>query len=160
MCRPDKFGTYGFERKKVLKAIEVIKEAIKLTVRLQAVVEEEERCFKAFSVWLHYGTFYYLPSRLSQSKLTEESIEQSSTNSLNKKVPKFDPTQLSIRSPSPTTSNIPSLHKHHRSTLTSRLVSLQFLSRKMPQSRVRRNGSNNSNSVRRGTTRKKRSIRC
>ncbi|GAA5877038.1 hypothetical protein JCM16303_006141 [Sporobolomyces ruberrimus] len=51
---PDKFGTYGFDRKKVLKAIEVIKEAIKLTVRLQAVVEEEGRCFKAFSVWLHY----------------------------------------------------------------------------------------------------------
>ncbi|GAA5908343.1 uncharacterized protein JCM6883_004356 [Sporobolomyces salmoneus] len=51
---PDKFATYSFNRKDVLKAIEVAKEAIKQTIRLQGVVEEEERCFKAFSVWLHY----------------------------------------------------------------------------------------------------------
>ncbi|GAA5958492.1 hypothetical protein JCM3765_007894 [Sporobolomyces pararoseus] len=51
---PDKFSTYGFSRQTILKAIEVAKEAIKSTLRLQGVVEEEERCFKAFSVWLHY----------------------------------------------------------------------------------------------------------
>ncbi|GAA5923221.1 uncharacterized protein JCM15063_003574 [Sporobolomyces koalae] len=51
---PAKFDMYRFDRKTILKAIEVAKEVIKATVRLQPVVEEEERCFKAFSIWLHY----------------------------------------------------------------------------------------------------------
>lgn len=48
---------YGFNRKTILTAIEVAKEAIKSTFRLQSVVEEEEKCFRAFSIWLHYGEF-------------------------------------------------------------------------------------------------------
>ena len=53
--RPEKFAMYGFNRQMILTAIEVAKEVIKSTFKLQSVIEEEERCFKAFSVWLHYG---------------------------------------------------------------------------------------------------------
>ncbi|GAA6058705.1 hypothetical protein JCM10212_003393 [Sporobolomyces blumeae] len=51
---PAKFRPYGFDRSMILKAIEVAKEAIRSTARLNRVVEEEARCFKAFRSWLRY----------------------------------------------------------------------------------------------------------
>ncbi|BGP36700.1 hypothetical protein JCM10449v2_000601 [Rhodotorula kratochvilovae] len=51
---PDKFAPYAFAREDVLRATELAKEAIRVSARLQREVEEEERCFKQFSVWLRY----------------------------------------------------------------------------------------------------------
>ncbi|BGP44776.1 hypothetical protein JCM10450v2_000590 [Rhodotorula kratochvilovae] len=51
---PDKFASYAFAREDVLRATELAKEAIRVSARLQREVEEEERCFKQFSVWLRY----------------------------------------------------------------------------------------------------------
>ncbi|GAA5834295.1 hypothetical protein JCM9279_004274 [Rhodotorula babjevae] len=51
---PEKFDTYTFERDEVLRATELAKEAVRASAFFQREVEEEERCFKQFSVWLHY----------------------------------------------------------------------------------------------------------
>ncbi|GAA5914814.1 hypothetical protein JCM8208_005711 [Rhodotorula glutinis] len=51
---PEKFGTYSFECDEVLRATELAKEAVRASAFFQREVEEEERCFKHFSVWLHY----------------------------------------------------------------------------------------------------------
>ncbi|GAA5926463.1 hypothetical protein JCM3775_001025 [Rhodotorula graminis] len=51
---PEKFGTYSFERDEVLRATESAREAVRASAFFQREVEEEERCFKQFSVWLHY----------------------------------------------------------------------------------------------------------
>ncbi|GAA6047339.1 hypothetical protein JCM3770_001895 [Rhodotorula araucariae] len=51
---PDKFAPYAFAREDVLRATELAKEAIRVSARLQREVEEEERCFKQFSIWLRY----------------------------------------------------------------------------------------------------------
>lgn len=53
--RPEKFGEYGFDRAVLARAVEAAKQAIRSAVRLQRQVEEEERCFKHFGAWLHYG---------------------------------------------------------------------------------------------------------
>ncbi|CEQ38948.1 SPOSA6832_00426 [Sporobolomyces salmonicolor] len=51
---PEKFASYGFDRTAILRAVEVAKEVIRSSARLQRIAEEEERCFKSFSLWLHY----------------------------------------------------------------------------------------------------------
>ncbi|GAA5894244.1 hypothetical protein JCM5296_004693 [Sporobolomyces johnsonii] len=51
---PEKFAWYGFDRMVILRAVEVAKEVIRSSARLQRIAEEEERCFKSFSSWLHY----------------------------------------------------------------------------------------------------------
>jgi len=47
----------------VLRATELAKQAIRASAHFQREVEEEERCFKQLSVWLHYGASINLRSR-------------------------------------------------------------------------------------------------
>ncbi|BGP21642.1 hypothetical protein JCM10295v2_000517 [Rhodotorula toruloides] len=51
---PDKFATYDFSRTEILQVSRLAREAIAATARMQREVEEEERCFKQFSVWLRF----------------------------------------------------------------------------------------------------------
>lgn len=53
--RLDKFASYGFSQTEIRQVSRLVAEALAATARMQRGIEEEERCFKQFGVWLHFG---------------------------------------------------------------------------------------------------------
>lgn len=62
--RPDKFAPYSFSQVEVRQVICLACKAIAAMARMQREVEEEERCFKQFGAWLHFGATLSLSLRL------------------------------------------------------------------------------------------------
>lgn len=143
--RPEKFGTYTFERDEVLRATELAKEAVRASAFLQREVEEEERCFKQFSVWLHYGaSSSRSPLHLNRAGPVADVLSrasQSSTRSRSKKGPRSARSPPSTRSPSRTTSSTASPLPPRPSRPSSHSASRAHRSRTAPSSRPPRPGS-------------------
>lgn len=69
--RPQRFGEYEFYREEVHIAVTAASEGIRAMARLQREAEEEERCFKHFRAWLHYGELPFAAANVEASPYTE-----------------------------------------------------------------------------------------